>query len=321
MASEKESFVLAIHAGCENIFPERFTPELERERLEVLKTSLAAGRAVLEPGGAALKAVEAAVQVLEDSPLYNAGRGSVFSHDGKNEMDAAIMDGHGLQAGAVAGTTRIKNPISAARLVMEQSQHVLLIGEGAEDFAGRHGIELEEPAYFFSPERWEEYLRARRENQEDEPVQGRSGEYGTVGAVALDRRNNLAAGSSTGGMTDKRHGRVGDSPIIGAGVFADNATCAVSCTGQGEHFMRSVAAHRLSALMELGGQGLEEAAGAVLLKVQGLGGQGGLIAVDRAGRVAMPFLTQGMYRGLVRPGEPPRAAMYGPPGTWTHIRF
>ena len=312
----KNTFTLAIHAGCEDIVRERFAPEAERERLDALWQSLESGREVLGAGGRAVQAVEEAVAILEDAPFFNAGRGSVFSHDGTIEMDAAIMDGAGLQAGAVAGARRIKNPISAARLVMERSGQVLLTGDGAEEFAVSQGLVLVQPAYFSTRERWLEYLQARKQVPGPDHSEGLSRNQGTVGAVAWDEQGNLAAASSTGGITDKKPGRVGDSPIIGAGVYADNATCAVSCTGQGEYFMRCVAAHRLSALMELGGQGLEQAAEATLKKVQDLGGQGGLIAVDRCGRVAMPFLTAGMYRGLVRQEKAPQVAMYGPPGHW-----
>jgi beta-aspartyl-peptidase (threonine type) len=309
-----ETYTLVIHAGCEHIVRERFTRQAERERLDALRQSLAAGRKVLENGGPAVLAVEAAVAILEDAPYFNAGRGSVFSHEGTNEMDAAIMDGAGLQAGAVAGIRRVKNPISAARMVMERSGHVLLIGDGAEEFAEQQGLELVHPSYFSTQDRWHEYLHAARGAQDARQPDGEGRQYDTVGAVALDEQGSLAAASSTGGISGKKRGRVGDSPIIGAGIFADQATCAVSCTGQGEYFIRCAAAHRLSALMELQGQGLEEAAASVLTKVQCLGGQGGLIAVDSAGRVALPFLTAGMYRGLIRRGQAPRVAMYGQPG-------
>ncbi len=308
-----QGYVLAIHGGCEDIVPERFTPEAEMEHLETLQKSLSAGRALLRDHGGALDAVEAAVKVLEDSPHFNAGRGSVFARDGRNEMDAGIMSGESMQAGAVASTSSVKNPVAAARLVMEKTEHVLLVSAGAERFAKEQGLERMSPSYFYTPKRWEEYLQANRDTGQPAPNQGR---YGTVGAVSLDGKGNLAAASSTGGTSNKRCGRVGDSPLVGAGVFANNDTCAVSCTGHGESFIRSAAAYRLSALMELGGQNLEEAAGAVLMKVQELGGQGGLIAVDKKGRVALPFTTQGMFRGLVLEGQPPRVAMYGPPGSW-----
>ena len=308
-----QGYVLAIHAGCEEILPERFTSEEETERLEALGQSLLAGEAVLGSGGGALDAVEAAVRLLEDSPCFNAGRGSVFTEEGTNEMDAAIMSGTGLRAGAVAGTTTIQNPVAAARQVMEASGHVLLVGAGAERFAEERGLERADPSSFRTSRRWEEYLRAR---EGERLFSERTGEYGTVGAVALDGKGGLAAASSTGGTTNKKHGRVGDSPVIGAGVYADDATCAVSCTGQGEYFIRLVAAHRVSLLMGLRGLGLEEAAAETLDRIRELGGEGGLIAVDHSGGVALPFVTQGMFRGLVREGQGPRVAMYGPPGSW-----
>lgn len=309
-----ERYVLSIHAGCEDIVPGNFTPGEERERLDALRQSLAAGEAVLRDGGRALDAVEAAVKLLEDASCFNAGRGSVFTHEGKNEMDASIMNGESLEAGAVAGTTSIKNPVAAARQVMDASGHLLLISAGAERFAEERGLERVDPSYFHSQKRWEEYIKASR--QEQCPEQKKRG-CGTVGAVSRDRRGNLAAASSTGGTTNKKHGRVGDSPIIGAGVYADNATCAVSCTGQGEYFIRLVAAHRISLLMELLQSNLEEAAEEVLSQIKALGGEGGLIAVDKDGHVALPFVTQGMFRGLVREGRQPAVvAMYGPPGSW-----
>lgn len=308
-----QGYMLAIHGGCERIAPERFTPGEERERLEALLESLASGRSVLEGAGSALDAVEAAVNVLENAPYFNAGRGSVFTYDGRNEMDAGIMNGASLQAGGVASTTGIRNPVSAARLVMDRSEHVLLAGPGAERFAEQQGLKRASPSYFHTQERWEEYLDRDRQlarRAEDGDT------HGTVGAVALDGRGNLAAASSTGGMPHKKPGRIGDSPIIGAGVYANNDTCAVSCTGHGESFMRQVAAYRISLLMELKGFDLEQAAAEALQQVRSVGGEGGLIAVDKSGGVALPFTTQGMFRGLVLEGQPPRVAMYGPPGSW-----
>ena len=309
-----QGYVLAIHGGCENIAPERFTPDEERERLEALLGSLASGRSVLDGAGSALDAVEAAVKVLEDSPHFNAGRGSVFTFEGRNEMDAGIMSGETLQAGAVASTSSIKNPVAAARLVMEKTEHVLLVSAGAERFAEEQGLARMSPSYFYTPKRWEEYLQAHRGTGQFEPPQ--QGGFGTVGAVCLDGKGSLAAASSTGGTSNKLCGRLGDSPIIGAGVYANNGTCAVSCTGHGEPFMRQVAAHRISLLMELKGFDLEQAAAEALQQVRSLGGEGGLIAVDRKGRAALPFNTQGMFRGLALEGQPPRVALHGPPGSW-----
>jgi beta-aspartyl-peptidase (threonine type) len=306
-------YVLLIHAGCEDIVPEKFTPKEEQEHLDTLNQSLKAGRSVLEDSGRAVDAVQKAVMVLEDSPLFNAGRGSVFTHEGKNEMDASIMDGQNLQAGAVAGTTRIKNPVCAARKVMDRSEHVLLIGRGAEAFAREQGLELVDAEYFHTPGRWEEYVQATgRKGQVPDPAPAAGSEkFGTVGAVCLDRQGNLAAASSTGGIMHKKHGRVGDSPIIGCGVYANNATCAVTCTGEGEFFIRTVASHTVSALTEFGGFSLEQACQRVLNHIQDLGGSGGLIGVDHNGQAAAVFITQGMFRGMVREGEEPWVAMYG----------
>ncbi len=305
-------YVLLIHAGCEDIVPEKFTPEEEREHLRTLSQSLEAGQTVLESGGRAVEAVQAAVMVLEDSPLFNAGRGSVFTHEGTNEMDASIMDGHNLQAGAVAGTTRIKNPVCAARMVMDRSGHVLLMGQGAEAFVREQGLELADAKYFHTPRRWEEYMQATgREEQSPHlaPAAG-SEKFGTVGAVCLDQQGNLAAASSTGGIMNKKHGRVGDSPLVGCGVYANNATCAVTCTGEGEFFIRTVAAHTVSVCTEFGGLGLEQACQQVLNQIQDLGGSGGMIGVDHNGQAAAVFITQGMFRGMVREGEEPWVAMY-----------
>ena len=300
-------YTLVIHAGCEGITREYYGPEAEQEHLAFLRKSLAAGRAVLDGGGPGLDAVCAAVEVLEDCPLFNAGRGSVFTHDGTIEMDASVMRGADLAAGAVAGVTGIRNPVRAAAAVLEKSPHVFLIGEGAERFAEIQGLERAGSEYFETARRREEYFAAKKQGGE---------QFGTVGAVCLDRAGNLAAASSTGGITCKAYGRVGDSPVIGAGVYADNASCAVSCTGEGELFLRRAAAKRIAAMVEFGGFSLEAAAAAVLDNIRTLGGKGGLIAVDTAGRTAIAFTTRGMFRGLAREGEADRVAMFGPPGTW-----
>lgn len=307
-----KKYVLIIHAGCEDIDRKNFTCKSEQACLDTLSQSLTSGQAILEQNGQALDAVEEAIKVLEDSPFFNAGHGSVFNQEGKNEMDAAIMDGQTLKAGAVACVTTIKNPISAARLVMERTRHVLLIGSGAERFVQEQGLEMVDPAYFFTQRRWDEYRRAKNQAHQGQQAAKKINKFGTVGAVSLDRTGNLAAGSSTGGMPNKKQGRVGDSPIIGAGIYANNATCAVSCTGQGECFMRQVAAYQVSSLTELGKLSLQQAGQEVLQKILDLGGQGGLIAVDQAGQVALPFVTKGMYRGLVIEGQPSHIAMYGP---------
>jgi L-asparaginase / beta-aspartyl-peptidase len=295
-----------VHGGAGTIDRESMSAQSEREYRDALTAALVAGRDVLAGHGSALDAVVASVRILEDCPLFNAGRGAVFNADGQNELDAAIMDGRTLAAGAVAGVTNIKNPIAVARLVLAESKHVLLAGEGAERFAASRGAVTVLPDYFFTDQRWADLLRAKRveENLPDlvrdhnlEVDLDRIG--GTVGAVALDMHGDLAAGTSTGGITNKRFGRIGDSPIIGAGTYADNEGCAVSATGKGEVFIRIVAAHELSALMKYRHASVTEGAELVMQKIADLGGQGGLIAVDRTGRFAMTFNTSGMYRGTV----------------------
>jgi beta-aspartyl-peptidase (threonine type) len=259
------------------------------------------GDQILKDKGLAIDAVEAVVKQLEDNPLFNAGRGSVFTHEGRNEMDASIMEGKTLMAGAISGVYNVKNPITLARTVMESSEHVFLSGGGAVDFAKKMGIPLESDDYFFVQYRYDQLQKAR-ENDEiilDHTIVKNNNEkkFGTVGAVALDAYGNLAAATSTGGMTNKQHGRIGDSPIIGAGTYANNKTCAVSCTGHGEYFMRSVVAYDISCLMEYKGLSLKQACDFVIHdKLLKLGGEGGLVAVDHEGNIEMPFNTEGMYR-------------------------
>jgi beta-aspartyl-peptidase (threonine type) len=287
---------LVIHGGAGTISPEQITPEMERDLRAGLQRSLNAGHAILKDGGSSLDAVVAAVRTLEDDPLFNAGRGSVFTSAGTHEMDAAVADGRTLKAGAIGGTKRVKNPTLLARAVMEKSPHVMLVADGAEDFARELGLEIVEQEYFFTEQRWQALERVRATRAE--PLSD-ADRHGTVGAVALDQSGNLAAATSTGGNTNKWPGRIGDTPVIGAGTYANNQTCAVSATGDGEFFIRAVTAHDLSALMEYGGMNLAAAARAVIEKVGALGGTGGLIAVDREGNIALPFNTTGMYRGYV----------------------
>jgi beta-aspartyl-peptidase (threonine type) len=291
--------VLVIHGGA-GVIRKDLTPEKEKLVRADLEAALSAGYAVLKDGGASLDAVTKAILVLEDSPRFNAGKGAVFTHDGRNELDSAIMDGATLRAGAIAGVHRVKNPVLLARAVMEKSPHVFLTGDGAEAFAKTVGIELVDPAYFRTDERWnqlQEALKAEAKGQQSSL--GRAIHYGTVGAVALDKAGHLAAATSTGGMTNKRWGRVGDSPIIGAGTYA-NAHCAVSATGWGEYYIRSVAAHDICARVEYGKQPVAKAADAVVMDVvPKLGGDGGVIALDANGNFATPFNTDGMYRGWV----------------------
>ena len=291
--------VLVIHGGA-GVIRKDLTPEKEKRVRADLTAALEAGYAVLKDGGASLDAVTKAILVLEDSPRFNAGKGAVFTHDGRNELDSAIMDGATLRAGAIAGVHRVRNPVLLARAVMEKSPHVFLTGDGAEDFAKTVGIELVDPSYFRTDERWNQLQEAlQKEAAGQQSSLGRAIHYGTVGAVALDKAGHLAAATSTGGMTNKRWGRVGDAPLIGAGTYA-NTHCAVSATGWGEYYIRSVAAHDICARVEYGKQPVAKAADAVVMDiVPKLGGDGGVIALDANGHFAMPFNTDGMYRGWV----------------------
>jgi beta-aspartyl-peptidase (threonine type) len=305
MKKEAKNFALAIHGGAGTIERNKITPDLERAYRDGLERSLRAGYDILEKGGSSLDAVEAAVRVLEDDPHFNAGKGAVFTDAGTNELDAAIMDGKTLKAGAVASVKHIKNPISLARMVMEKSPHVMMGCAGAEEFAKQTGVELVDQKYFYTEERWQALQRAKDAEKKAAGGGGKmfiisdQDRHGTVGAVALDQAGNIAAATSTGGMTNKKAGRIGDSPIIGAGTYANNATCAVSATGDGEYFIRAVVGHDISALMEYRAMPLAQAAQEVLDKVAKLGGTGGLIAIDRKGNITQPFNTSGMYRGSI----------------------
>jgi L-asparaginase / beta-aspartyl-peptidase len=297
--AERPSYVLVIHGGAGNI-PEA---SLNEEALEAYQTTLqealVAGESVLKSGGSSLDAVEISVKILEDSPLFNAGKGAVFTMEGTNELDAAIMCGRTLNAGAVAGVTTLRNPIDAARKVMEHSPHVMLIGKGAEQFGYEQGVEVVPPSYFFDQRRWEQYRDHIRRYQQQRGFNDPDYKMGTVGAVALDVDGNLAAATSTGGMTGKRYGRVGDVPIIGAGTYANNASCAVSATGHGEFFIRNVVAHTVSAMMLYGNVTLDDAATDIIQHLKEIDGNGGLIAVDKEGNISMPFNTTSMFRGYV----------------------
>jgi beta-aspartyl-peptidase (threonine type) len=304
---ETKRIGLAIHGGAGTIERSKITPEGEREYRAGLERALAAGYEILKRGGSSLDATEAAVRVLEDDPHFNAGKGSVFTSAGTHEMDAAIMDGKTLAAGAVASLKHIKNPITLARLVMEKSGHVMMDCEGAEAFAKENGIELVDQKYFFTQKRWDALEKIKAAEKSRTSGVGKKflitdqDRHGTVGAVALDQSGDLAAATSTGGTTNKRPGRVGDTPVIGAGTYANNATCAVSATGDGEYFIRATVGRDVSALMEYRGMSLKDAAQAALDKVASLGGEGGLIAIDRQGNMTLPFNTAGMYRGYVDP--------------------
>jgi beta-aspartyl-peptidase (threonine type) len=289
----KSKYVLVIHGGAGTILKENMTPEKEQQYINKLEEALLVGADVLKSGGSSLDAVTKTIIILENSPLFNAGKGAVFTAEGINEMDASIMDGNTGAAGAVAGVQSIKNPILAARAVMEKSDHVLLTGRGADEFAKNQGLDIVDNSYFFTEKRWKSYKKVAAKKEQGE-------KHGTVGAVALDLHGNLAAATSTGGMTYKMKGRVGDSPIIGAGTYADNNTCAVSATGHGEYFIKNVVAYDISALMKYTQVSVKEAANYVILsKLKKLGADGGIIAVDKDGKFTMTFNTAGMYRGVI----------------------
>lgn len=305
------TYSIAIHGGAGTILPSLMTPEKEAAYHTGLARALEAGRQVLSTGGAALDAVTAAVMALEDEPLFNAGRGAVYNAAGVQEMDACIMDGRDRRTGAVAGIFGPKNPILAARAVMDRTAHVLMIGEGALAIARAAGLDFADRDYFFTDSRWQalqDTLAQRAAGAEDADPARR---HGTVGAVARDMQGNIAAATSTGGMTGKTPGRIGDTPIVGGGTFADNATCAVSGTGHGEVFIRWCAAHEIAARMRHAGQSLKDAADHVVMRdLAENDGSGGLIAVDAAGNVAMPFNSPGMYRGCIEQGGPTRTFIY-----------
>lgn len=293
-----QTYALAIHGGAGTLVKGMMTPELETHYRAALQKALDVGYGILENGGTALDAVEASVTILEDSPLFNAGKGSVFTATGSHEMDASIMDGSNLKAGAVSLITGIKNPVKLSRMIMEHSEHVFMAGDGAMAFAKSQGCAIEHEDYFYDALRYQQWqdIKGTDSFQLDHSLK-KDSKFGTVGAVACDQNGNIAAATSTGGMTNKKWGRVGDSPMIGAGNYANNNTCAVSCTGSGEYFIRGVVAYDVSCLMEFKELSLEEAATEVIQKrIIKIGGDGGLIAVDAQGNIAMPFNTEGMYR-------------------------
>jgi beta-aspartyl-peptidase (threonine type) len=302
-------FGIVIHGGAGTLPRAEMSGDAERRYRAALGEAIDAGYAVLQDGGTSLDAVTRAVVLLEDNPLFNAGRGSVFTLDGRNELDASIMDGRTLKAGAVCGLTRIRNPVELARAVMERSEHVMLAGAGAEEFASSQGFSFVPQSYFSTAERWQQLERIRRGEI------GLSGHtishVGTVGAVALDAHGHVAAATSTGGMTGKRFQRIGDSPIIGAGTYADDRSCAVSATGHGEVFIRAAVAHDVCARMRFGGRSVGEAARQVIFgELAALGGEGGVIAIDARGEIAMEFNSEGMFRASKKPGEETQIAIY-----------
>jgi len=298
---------LVIHGGAGTILKKNMTDSLENAYKQKLEEAIRVGHKILENGGTSMDAVTATINVMEDSPLFNAGKGAVFTHEGVNELDASVMDGKTLNAGAISGVTTVRNPIDLARAVMDKSEHVMLSAKGAEQFAAEQGLTIVDPSYFYTERRFQSLQRIiDREKTEldhdDKKVSFldpfiKDSKFGTVGCAALDKYGNLAAGTSTGGMTNKRYNRIGDAPIIGSGTYANNATCAVSSTGWGEFFIRAQVAHDISALMEYKGWSIQEAAAEVIQKkVPALGGDGGIVAIDKDGNVAMEFNTAGMYR-------------------------
>ena len=295
---ESVEFSIAIHGGAGTITRKNMTQGKENAYRSKLKETLNVGYSILNKGGTSLDAVEATIRIMENSELFNAGKGAVFTNAGTNELDASIMDGRNLKAGAVARVKTVKNPISAARKVMEETWHVMLSGDGADKFAKEQGLDIVDPNYFYTQRRWDSLKKIQVEK------------HGTVGCVALDKHGNLAAGTSTGGITNKRWGRVGDSPIIGAGTYANNQTCAVSGTGQGEYFIRGNVAYDVSAIMEYKGKSVGEAAQNVIRKLSDMGGNGGIITMDSKGNISMPFNTAGMYRGFRKAGQAPEIFIY-----------
>lgn len=314
-----DKFAIAIHGGAGTIVTEDMTPELEEEYSNALERSLHAGYGVLENGGSAVNAVKAAVMEMEDCVLFNAGKGAVFTKKGINELDAAIMDGSNLDAGAIAGVRNVRNPIELAAEVMQHSGHIFLSGKGANDFAIRQGVKLEPDDYFFSQYRYDQWREIRDsdlyqlDHKSDRLVSLlKDKKFGTVGAVACDAEGNIAAATSTGGMTNKRFGRVGDSPLIGIGTYANNQTCAISCTGHGEIFIKAVAAYDVSCLMEYKGMSLQDAMQTVVhQKLSSMQGEGGMIGIDAAGNVALVFNSAGMYRAYRTSAGNQKIAIYG----------
>lgn len=304
---EKAAYAMAIHGGAGTILKKNMTPEKEAAYKAKLNEALDAGETILKSGGTAMDAVVATIKIMENSPLFNAGKGAVFTNMGTNELDASFMDGKTLNAGAVSGVTNIKNPITAARAVLEKSEHVMLSGKGAEEFADQMGLELVDPKYFWTEHRWNSLQKAKDSEKKIGAVnmlEYNDWKYGTVGCAALDNAGNLAAGTSTGGMTNKRFNRIGDAPIIGAGCYANNNSCAISSTGHGEYFIRYAVAHDISKRMEYLEEDLQTAANHVVNKtLVDAGGTGGIISVDKYGNVALPFNTAGMYRGYAKPGD------------------
>lgn len=309
-----------LHGGAGTISKGSMTPEKEKEFRDLLTAAVTAGYKALQEGKSSLDAIEVAIRMMEDSPLFNAGKGAVFTNDGRNELDASIMNGKNLAAGAVAGLRKVKNPITLARAVMEKSPHVMMVGDGAEKFALMQKIELVDEKYFWTQHRWDSLQKVLKEEADKEKKPGAVSQmqasrepenrFGTVGAVALDKNGDIAAGTSTGGMTNKRYGRVGDAPIIGAGTYANNDTCGVSATGWGEMFIRVGVARDIAAMMEYRGLPIQQAADLVMNKVAKLGGDGGIVAMDKFGNMAISFNSEGMYRAYIDVNGKPVVEIY-----------
>ncbi len=317
----QQKIALVIHGGAGTIKKENMSDEREKAYEEKLTEALNAGYAILEDGGSSLEAIQEAIMIMENSELFNAGKGAVFTNEEKNELDAAVMTGKDRNAGAIAGVTNVKNPILAAIAVMNNSPHVMMAGGGAEQFAEEQGLEIVAPSYFYTEDRHKQIERLKNTEKQKLDHDGAQGtnnaqrfydeKFGTVGAVAVDKEGNITAGTSTGGMTNKRYGRVGDVPIIGSGTYADNETCGVSATGHGEYFIRSVVAYDIAALMKYKGMSLEDAANEVVNnKLKAMGGDGGVIALDKQGNITMPFNTSGMYRGYIKEKGKPFVGIY-----------
>jgi beta-aspartyl-peptidase (threonine type) len=305
-SKEVPQYAMVIHGGAGTILKKNMSEEKEKAYRDALNEALSIGEKILKNGGDAIDAVEATIHSMEDNPLFNAGVGAVFTHDGTNSLDASIMRGEDQNAGAMGGVSNVKHPISGARAVLEKSEHVMLAGKGAESFAEENGLEIVDPSHFYTKRRWDalQKILTREEEEAKELSELSENKHGTVGCVALDSKGNICAGTSTGGMTNKKYDRIGDAPIIGAGTYADNSTCGVSCTGHGEFFIRYAVAYDVAARMEYKGISLDQAANEIVNeKLVEKGGSGGLVSLDRYGNIAMPFNSEGMYRGYVKPGE------------------
>jgi len=313
-----QNFGIVIHGGAGTILKENMSDSLEQAYEKKLEEAIRTGHEILANGGTAMEAVQKTINIMEDSPLFNSAKGAVFTNEGKNELDASIMDGKTLNAGAIAGVTNVKNPINLAYQVMENSEHVLLSGKGAEQFAKEQGLEIVDPEYFYTENRFKAMEKAREREKEKSNKTAfydpfiKDEKFGTVGCAALDKNGNLAAGTSTGGMSNKKYNRIGDAPIIGAGTYANNKTCAISSTGWGEYFIRGVVAYDISAMMEYKGISLKEATAEVIQKkLPEMGGNGGIIAIDHKGNVSMEFNTAGMYRATMNTNGDMEIGIYG----------